>query len=46
MNDTSGSQTNLAQTHDYKQKTAGSQTTQTVLDHWPKIAIITGKQNC
>ena len=32
------------QTHNYKEKRAGPQTTQTVLDHWPKIAIITGKQ--
>ena len=31
-------------THNYKEKTAGSQTAQTVLDHWPKIAVITGKQ--
>jgi len=30
--------------NNYKEKTAGSQTTQTVLDHWPKIATITGKQ--
>jgi len=41
---TSRSQTNLAQTHNYKEKTAGSQTTQTVLDHWPKIPTITEKQ--
>ena len=30
-------------THIYKKKTAGSQPTQTILDHWPKIAVITGK---
>jgi hypothetical protein len=26
-----------------KKNIAGSQTMQTVLDHWPKIAVITGK---
>jgi len=34
----------MAQTHNYKGKTAGFQTAQTVLDNLPKIAVITGKQ--
>jgi len=28
----------------YKEKTTGPQTPQTVVDSWPKIAAITGKQ--